>query len=130
MKSLETRSKNSDAMRKIRSREIDWSPGSGYEKKVLLTDDSVSPPKTILQEVRFKRGERVPPHYHLVQTEAFYFLQEGAISIEGKRHDMDPGEVLVCEPGEVHETPIVREDFSIIVLKIDFEHDDTVWLEE
>jgi quercetin dioxygenase-like cupin family protein len=117
-------------MREIRSKEIDWLRGSGYEKKVLLTDDSVSPPKAILQQVRFRKGESVPPHYHEVQTEAFYFLQNGALSIEGVRHDMGPGDILVCEPGEVHETPEVQEDFSIIVLKINFEHDDTVWLEE
>jgi quercetin dioxygenase-like cupin family protein len=117
-------------MREIRSKEIDWSPGSGYEKKVLLTDDSVVPPKTILQQVRFRKGESVPPHYHEVQTEAFYFLQKGTIIIEGVRHDMDPGDILVCEPGEIHMTPEVQEDFSIIVLKIDFEHDDTVWLEK
>lgn len=115
-------------MREIRSRGIDWVSGSGYEKKVLLTDESVFPPKTILQQVRFNKGERVPPHYHMVQTEAFYFLEKGAICVEGVRHDMDPGDVLVCEPGEVHETPEARESFSIIVLKIDFEHDDTVWL--
>ena len=116
-------------MREIRAGVIDWISGEGYEKKVLLEDDSTSPPGTILQQVRFRRGEKVPPHYHKRQTEAFYFLEKGAISIEGVRHDMDPGDILVCEPGEVHETLEVQEDFTIIVLKMDFEHDDTVWLE-
>lgn len=117
-------------MREIRAGKLDWIDGDGYEKKLLLVDDNDQPPRTILQQVRFRKGESVPPHYHLVQTEAFYFLQRGAIVIEGVRHDMDPGDILVCEPGEVHETPRAREDFEIVVLKIDFEHDDIVWISD
>ena len=53
----------------------------------------------------------------------------GAISIEGERYDMEAGDVLLCEPREVHEVPTVEEGFFII-LKIDSEHDDTVWIEK
>lgn len=114
-------------MREIRSGKIEWITGKGYDKRVLLSDETVTPPKTLLQQVRFKRGESVPPHYHNIQTEAFYFLSPGTISIDGTIYEMEEGDVLVCEPGEVHEVPRVNDDFSIIVLKIDFEHDDTVW---
>jgi quercetin dioxygenase-like cupin family protein len=116
-------------MQVIRSGGIERIEGQGYEKKVLLTDDS-RPPKTILQQVRFKTGEMVPPHYHNVQTEAFYFLSPGAITIEGEIHEMGEGDILVCEPGEVHAVPQVGKEFSIIVLKIDFEHDDTTWMKK
>jgi len=77
--------------------------------------------------MRFKGGEGVPHHYHRSQTEVFLFLDKGVITIEGEEHEMENGDLLVCEPGEMHEVP-AQEEFRIIVFKLDYEHDDTVWV--
>ena len=83
----------------------------------------------MLQLMRFRSGEAVPPHYHNVQTEAFLFLDRGAITIEGERLEMQKGDVLVCEPGEVHEVP-AQEEFCIVVLKLNLKDDDTIWIKD
>lgn len=80
-----------------------------------------------MQEVRFSKGATVPPHYHRVQTEIFYALSAGSITIDGREVRMGRGDMVVCEPGERHGMPLVEEDFAFLVIKIDYRDDDTVW---
>lgn len=114
-------------MRHIRAAEA-WEEGAGYSKRRLLDGDPLPRMVDMLQEVRFKKGATVPPHYHRTQTEVFFVLAEGSITIEGRKVEAGPGDIIVCEPGEVHGMPLVEEDFGFLVLKIDYRTDDTVWL--
>jgi quercetin dioxygenase-like cupin family protein len=105
-----------------------WRRGRGYDKRKLLGDELLPRCIDLLQEVRFKKGDTVAPHYHRVQTEVFYVLAKGSITIDGQEVEANPGDLIVCEPGEVHGMPHVEEDFGFLVMKIDYREDDTVWL--
>ncbi len=114
-------------MKHICAADADWIEGQGYRKKRLLRSWSLPVEVSLVQEVRFAKGATVPPHYHKVQTEIFYALAPGSITIDGREVRMDRGDMVVCEPGEVHGMPLVEEDFAFLVMKIDYRDDDTVW---
>ncbi len=114
-------------MRIIRSSSKEWIRGQGYSKKVLAQGDDFPQAGLLLQEVRFRKGESIPPHVHRVQTEVFFALTKGSITIDGKEARAEAGDIIVCEPGEVHSIPEIEEDFSFLVLKIDYRESDTEW---
>ena len=115
-------------MRKYRALDMAWEQGQGYRKRKMLLEGVLPHQLDFLQEVRFRKGETVPPHYHRRQTEIFFVLARGSITINGARVDAEAGDVIVCEPGEVHGMPLVEEDFGFLVIKINYREDDTVWL--
>jgi quercetin dioxygenase-like cupin family protein len=115
-------------MKVIRAADSEWIGGKGYQKRILLSAEILPKEVSLVQEVRFHRGESIPPHYHKTQTEIFFVLAKGSITIDGQRIDFEAGDMVVCEPGEVHGMPLVEEDFGFLVLKIDYRDDDTVWL--
>lgn len=78
-------------------------------------------------EVCVKPGEGVPPHHHQKQTKIFYALSRIEFEINGKLVLMAPGDILVCEPGDIHGNPSMPEDARILVLKKDYVEDDTIW---
>lgn len=82
----------------------------------------------LLEEIRLKAGEIVPFHLHRNQTEIFFLLAPGSITINGAVMEAQGGDVIVCEPGEVHGMPLIENDFGLLVLKIDYDSDDTIWL--
>ncbi len=115
-------------MQVFRAADFGWEQGQGYRKRRMFLDGVLPRQVELLQEVRFKKGATVPPHYHRTQTEVFFVLARGSITIDGNRVDADAGDVVVCEPGEVHGMPLVEGDFGFLVMKIDYREDDTVWL--
>jgi quercetin dioxygenase-like cupin family protein len=115
-------------MEHYRAADRSWEQGKGYTKRRLLGEEILPRQIDLVQEVRFEKGSTVPPHYHKVQTEVFFVLGKGSITIDGQRVDAEPGDVIVCEPGEVHGMPLVEDDFGFLVMKIDYRDDDTVWL--
>jgi quercetin dioxygenase-like cupin family protein len=115
-------------MKLFRAADRPWEQGKGYHKRRLVSDEVFPREIDLVQEVRFRKGSTIPPHYHRVQTEVFFVLGTGSITIDGHRVDGEPGDVIVCEPGEVHGMPLVEEDFGFLVMKIDYRDDDTVWL--
>jgi len=106
----------------------DWQEGKGYRKKRLLDSAPLPAEVSFIQEVRFSKGSTIPAHYHRTQTEIFYVLARGSMVINDEEIRMEAGDVVVCEPGEVHGMPLVEEDFAFLVMKIDHREDDTVWL--
>ncbi len=80
--------------------------------------------------MRFREGERVPLHFHHEQTEIFYFLGGGSLIINDERLNLEEGDTVVCAPSDVHGVPPVEREFSILVIKLDYEDDDTRWMEE
>jgi quercetin dioxygenase-like cupin family protein len=114
-------------MKHIRAIDSEWVEGRGYRKAKLLDSSPLPAEVSRVQEVRFSKGATVPPHYHRVQTEIFYALSAGSITIDGREVRMGRGDMVVCEPGEMHGMPLVEEDFAFLVIKIDYRDDDTVW---
>ena len=102
-------------------------PGQGYTKKVLIDESILGIHGSFMQEVEFKKGDVVRQHHHLHQTEIFYALDEAPFVINGEKVNMKPGDVVVCEPGDVHGNPVIPHDFRILVLKKDFRENDIVW---
>jgi quercetin dioxygenase-like cupin family protein len=115
-------------MRHYKASDRPWEQGKGYQKKRLLAGDILPKKVDLVQEVRFSKGSSVPLHYHRVQTEIFYVLGRGSININGRDIAAEPGDIIVCEPGDVHGNPRIDEDFGFLVMKVDYREDDTVWL--
>jgi quercetin dioxygenase-like cupin family protein len=102
-------------------------PGKGYLKRVLIDEKALGIPGSFIQEVEFRKGDVVRQHHHRFQTEIFYALDEAPFLINGSMVTMSPGDILVCEPGDVHGNPIIPNDFRILVLKVDYRENDIVW---
>ena len=102
-------------------------PGQGYLKKVLIDGSALGVPGSLIQEVEFRKGEMVRQHHHRFQTEIFYALDEALFVINGQHVTMSPGDIVVCEPGDVHGNPVIPHDFRILVLKIGYRENDIVW---
>jgi len=114
-------------MKLIRSSEADWEEGKGYRKRQLISEEQLGIEGSFLQEVSFRQGESVPMHYHMSTKEVFLPLDEAEFVINGESITIKPGDVLVCEPGDRHGNPVIRRPFRILVLKVGFVPDDTVW---
>ena len=115
-------------MKVYRGGSKEWTTGVGYRKKVILEEAEMGIQGSFIQEVRFNAGETVPPHYHRIQKEVFYALTRIEFEINGERILMQPGDIVVCEPGDVHGNPHMPKESRILVIKVDFAEDDTVWM--
>lgn len=105
--------------------------GDGYLKRIVLEAEDIGLKGTLLQEVQFIAGDRVAFHFHQVTREIFFCLQGPApFVINGRPAVMNEGDCLVCEPGDVHGNPVIDHDFRILVLKVGFKENDTVWLDQ
>jgi quercetin dioxygenase-like cupin family protein len=113
-------------MRLLREDSAQEVPGDGYLKKIVLPK-GILPDGMFIQEVLFKAGDRVRLHHHDVQTEVFVPLSEGLFQVNGEEVRIGPGDILVCEPGDVHGNPVIAKDFRIMVLKIGHQNDDIHW---
>jgi quercetin dioxygenase-like cupin family protein len=102
-------------------------PGPGYLKRVLIDESSLGIPGSYIQEVEFRKGDVVRQHHHRFQKEIFYALDEAQFMINGQKVTMDPGDILVCEPGDVHGNPMIPYDFRILALKVNYRENDIVW---
>ncbi len=114
-------------MRLHRSSVKPWAQGKGYRKRTVLDEADLGISGSFLQEVSFSKGDKVPIHHHRVQTEVFYAVTEAVFEINGEKVTMAPGDVLVCDPGDRHGNPEIPHDMKILVLKVGFHEDDTVW---
>ncbi len=106
-----------------------WTEGRGYRKRALLREKDLGIPGSFIQEVSFTPGDRVPLHFHRKTKEIFIALDEARFEINGNEVVLHPEDVLICEPGDVHGNPVISSAFRILVIKVNFEPDDTVWTE-
>jgi quercetin dioxygenase-like cupin family protein len=113
-------------MRLFREGEAKEIQGDGYLKRIVLPS-GVLPNDMFIQEVLFQAGQRVPMHHHAVQTEVFIPLSEGVFVVNGETVRIGPGDLLVCEPGDVHGNPVIEKDFRIMVLKLHHHTKDIFW---
>jgi quercetin dioxygenase-like cupin family protein len=114
-------------MKQFSSADKAYVVGRGYSKRVLIGSEDLGIAGSFIQEVSFKQGDKVPLHHHVHQTEIFYALDEAFFEINGKAVIMQPGDIIVCEPGDIHGNPVVLHDFKILVFKKDFVENDIIW---
>lgn len=106
-----------------------WTMGKGYRKKVLLEEDELGIPGSFIQMVEFKPGDKVPLHHHEKTKEVFIALDQAAFVINGKVQTLEPTDVLICEPGDIHGNPVIESPFRVLVIKVGYQADDTIWRE-
>jgi len=61
-------------------------------------------------------GTHEGKHYHRNSAEAFFFLSEADISINGKQHSLKSGDFICFDPGERHEI-VAHNDITVLVVK-------------
>jgi quercetin dioxygenase-like cupin family protein len=115
-------------MRLLRSGRTPWIEGKGYRKRPLVPEEELEIEGSFIQEVDFVPGESVPLHFHRRTREVFIALDRAVFQINGEQIAMEPMDVLICDPGDVHGNPIIEQRSRILVVKQCLEPDDTVWL--
>lgn len=115
-------------MKLLRSADREWTEGKGYRKRPLATERELGIEGSFIQEVTFHPGESVPLHFHKRTKEVFIALDRALFQINGEQVVMEPEDVLICEPGDVHGNPVIERGFRILVVKVSYDPEDTVWL--
>ena len=107
----------------------DWREGRGYRKRRLLSAEELRQPGALLQVVVVPPGSHIPPHSHRTSVEV-YVVRRGVceLIVNGTRHEMRPGDILLMEPGDVHElTNRGEEAFEVLVFKTGSTAGDIQW---
>jgi quercetin dioxygenase-like cupin family protein len=113
----------------IKPEEKEWEDKQTYSKKILFTEDELKSKGNVVQVVKFPPKTKIKTHYHKQTKEIFYILKEcGIISIDNQQVRARNGDILLCEPGEIHSvTNDTDEEFRILVFKINSKENDTFW---
>ncbi len=112
--------------------DIDWADQGVYKRGVMMPFGEYSDDSIQAQVVEIKSGQTVGRHYHKKQTE-FIYLIDGLcrFTVGDETFDMEPGDMIVTEPGDVHMTANVGDrPLRFFVVKINGAADDTVWVDE
>ena len=74
-------------------------------------------------------GSHIPPHSHATAVEVYVVRRgECELIVNGARHEMRPGDVLLMEPGDVHAlTNRGEEGFELLVFKTNATRADIQW---
>lgn len=107
-----------------------WIVKQGYSKKILLTEEDLKSKGNLVQIVKNKAHTEIKPHYHNNMIEIYHILKGNAVVFCGEtRVRTQPGDTLLCEPGEVH--GLVNDtdkDFEFTVFKINAKDQDMYWV--
>ena len=117
-------------MKYVKSTDKGWLKRQGYSKKILLSEDDLKSKGNLVQIVRNEAHMEIKPHYHKRMIEIYHILQGNAdIFCGDTRLRVQPGDTLLCEPGEVHGlVNDTDEDFLFAVFKINAEDEDLIWI--
>lgn len=75
----------------------------GYERSILLTTDDFKA-DTKLQLMRLAPGQSIKPHHHNTRTECFRIVSgQGKVIINGDIVATTEDDIVICEPGDIHE---------------------------
>ena len=120
----------SEEMKFVKLTEEDWLERQGYSKKILLTEDDLKSKGNIVQVVKNKAHTEIKPHCHKQMIEIYHILKGNAEVFCGDtRVRTEPGDTLLCEPGEVHGlVNDTDEDFLFAVFKINAKDEDLIWV--
>jgi quercetin dioxygenase-like cupin family protein len=116
-------------MKNIDLRQVQWSINDGYRKTVLANGDDLGDESTLTQIVAVPPGSRVKPHFHRNTHEFIYVIGgEAALKINDETRIMKPGDMIVTQPGDVHE--VVNEGdhpWEVLVFKTNYKVGDSYW---
>lgn len=117
-------------MKHIEQSGAEWIDGKGYRKKILLREDDLNSPGTLVQIVEIAPETKVAEHYHQSCTEVFHILSgKGSFDIGKKTFHLEKGDTLTCEPLEIHATRNpYREPFRYLVFKTNVKDGDLFWV--
>lgn len=116
-------------MRIVEVDEAAWLNGRGYRKQRLVSQEELAAPGSWVQIVVMEAGETIPAHYHK-RTREFYRVLAGEcrLIVNGKTHRLQPGDMLLMEPGDVHRVLNEGDEpFVLLVVKANATADDTFW---
>lgn len=117
-------------MKHIQLSDSEFEARDGYERSVLLTGEDFGD-STKLQLMRLASGQRIKPHHHNVRTECFRIVSgKGSIKINGEIMASTEDDVVLCEPGDIHEliNESSTEPFVFLVIRSnDPGNDDLIW---
>ena len=116
-------------MKTIRIEGDDWQAGRGYRKRRLLSAEELRQPGALLQVVVVPPGSHIPPHSHRTSVEVYVVTRGNCeLIVNGARHEMRPGDIILMEPGDVHAlTNHGDEAFELLVFKTNAGEGDTRW---
>lgn len=106
-----------------------WQEGRGYRKNRLISAEELRQPGALLQVVVAPPGSHIRPHSHRTSVEV-YIIRRGVCELvtNGERRAMRPGDVILMEPGDVHELINHGEEaFELWVFKTNAQDGDTEW---
>ena len=120
-------------MKHIQLSDSEFEPREGYERSILLTNEDFGV-STKLQLMRLAPGQRIKPHHHNVRTECFRIVSgNGSIRINENVVATSGDDIVLCEPGDVHEfkNESTTEPFIFLVIRSnDPGHEDMIWEEQ
>lgn len=114
-------------MKVVIPKERQWAKCKGYFKKILLDEKELKSKGNLLQIVKAEKGSVIKPHYHKKTSEIFYILKgKGILFVGNDRTRRKHGDVIFCEPGELHGVINDTErEFVWLVFKINARKNDT-----
>lgn len=119
-------------MKKLKLSDSSFEPREGYERSVLLTNDDFGA-NAKLQLMRLAPSQTIKPHHHNTRTECFRIVSgSGKIKINGEVVATTDDDVVLCEPGDVHEflNTSDTEPLTFLVIRTnDIGYDDMIWEE-
>ena len=62
-------------------------------------------------------------HEHPVSTEVFYHITPGKVEVNGKVYDLEPGDIIILEPGDKHKQIAEDNDIELVILRIPLSDD-------
>jgi quercetin dioxygenase-like cupin family protein len=105
-----------------------WQDGRGYRKARLAAAEDLRQPGALVQLVTMAPGERIPPHVHAASVEVYAVLRGACrLVVNGEAHDLQTGDLLLMEPGDVHELINGEAPFELLVFKTNAATGDTAW---
>ncbi len=114
---------------KANIRDLEWKERFGYLKNAPFGGRELNCPGAKFQIIRFEPGSVLGPHHHLETTEIFYVIRgTGVIKINGKEMRFEPGDFMLCRPGDVHEViNDGEEEFVFLNFKTNEKDGDMHW---
>jgi mannose-6-phosphate isomerase-like protein (cupin superfamily) len=117
-------------MKHLKLTDSTFEPREGYERSVLLTSDDFGA-NTKLQLMRLAPSQSIKPHHHNQRTECFRIISgNGRIKINGEIVASTEDDIVLCQPGDVHEFNNLSdsEPFTFLVIRTnDPGNEDMIW---
>ncbi len=98
----------------------------GYSKKIILNEEELNNPWSLVQQIKIKAWDTAASHFHKIQTEIFYLLDENGYRIVNDE-EIHPQawDVLVIEPNDKHTVVAnATTDYIYLAFKIKYDPND------